>query len=182
MPFVLPSDPVAGATAPASWGDAVRDALNFLANRPACRLTNSTPTPLPHGVVTDLPFNTERYDTDGMHSTTTNTHRIRFNTAGLYLVVGQVTIQQNATGSRALNMDLRGPVSPAATIASVLHTAGSAGFSKRLIVSTVWKFLIGDEVSIAAFQDSGVTLNAEPADAFGYELSATWIGTGNVPT
>ena len=38
MPFVLPSDPVSGQIASVTWGDAVRDALNYLANKPSCRV------------------------------------------------------------------------------------------------------------------------------------------------
>ena len=47
-------------------------------------------------------FDTERFDTDTIHSTSTNTSRLTINTGGKYLIGGAVTFTANATGQRQL--------------------------------------------------------------------------------
>jgi hypothetical protein len=94
VPTVL--DPTAGDPLSASAFDAgVRDPLNWvLQNKPRVRVSNTAGLPITSGTI--LTWNQESYDTDTMHSTVTNTSRITFITAGMYIV--SVTIQYpNAT-------------------------------------------------------------------------------------
>src|SRR3990172_9597691 len=49
-----------------------------------CRAHHSVDLAIPHNAITALTFDSERADTDTMHSTSTNTGRITFTTAGLY--------------------------------------------------------------------------------------------------
>jgi hypothetical protein len=61
---------------------------------PMCRLFNSA-TVTPYTTNTAITWNSESYDTDDMHSTSVNTSRITFQTAGVYLCTA--TIRTDAT-------------------------------------------------------------------------------------
>lgn len=62
-----------------------------LAIIPACRLTRtSTSQAISRNTFTAITFDSEAFDTDSMHSTSSNTSRITINTAGLYLFSGFV--------------------------------------------------------------------------------------------
>lgn len=66
---------------------------------PRCRVTNSANwTSTTSGTFT-LTFDTESYDNDTMHSTSTNTSRITFTTAGTYGVRGQVVFSDHYSGN-----------------------------------------------------------------------------------
>lgn len=65
-----------------------------------CRVYNSGNQSISNATWTALTFDSEVYDTDGMHSTSTNTSRLTCVTAGKYLVHAAVTFAANATGSR----------------------------------------------------------------------------------
>lgn len=55
-----------------------------------CLAYNSTTQSITGGATTVLTFDSETYDNDNMHSTSSNTGRITFNTAGAYTVIGYV--------------------------------------------------------------------------------------------
>lgn len=148
---------------------------HFQANPPACRAYNNANVNVPNATVVTIPLNSERFDTNGMHSTSVNTSRITFVTAGLYIVTGHLDIQTNAAGIRFVGIELNGSSELAWQIAP-----GRASGGTVISVSTVYKFVAGDYVELLAFQDSGGTLAAQytVGQAFGNELSATWIGIG----
>lgn len=179
MPFVLPSDPVTGQIAPVTWGDAVRDALNYLANPPACRVYNNAA--LSHTstgnwqVLSGL--NSERYDTDTMHSTVTNTGRITINTAGVYELFGCIEFAANATGIRGIRLAINGNTATG-DIASNYWPSNGAVIGTALSISSIWKFAVGEYVEVAAFQNSGGNLAIQRLDSASPEFAATWIGLG----
>lgn len=172
MPFVLPSDPSPGNVAPASWGDAVRAGLNYLANPPACRVYNSAALAVAHGVSTVLTFNSERFDTDSMHSTSVNTGRITINTAGVYQVAAMTEWQANVTGIRQLMIRLNG------TTWIVGSSAKGDAASSPLSVSTIEKFVAGDYLEVLGWQNSGASVNVLRNANQSPEFAAAWIGLG----
>lgn len=92
-------------TTPASWsvGESptaaklnthIRDNLAWLHDSiPTVSLYADAPQTITNATWTTLLFPTETYDNDTMHSTSSNTGRITVATAGIYLVVGQVTFE-----------------------------------------------------------------------------------------
>lgn len=66
----------------------------------SCNISNSARQIVPNATWTTLTFDTEDHDTDGMHSTASNTERITFNLAGKYLVWLNVAWFQSLTGRR----------------------------------------------------------------------------------
>jgi len=72
-----------------------------------CSLTNTTTQNMASGAQYTVLFDSERYDTDGFHSTSTNTDRITIPTGkgGYYLVFGvQSSILANNTGQTAVKL------------------------------------------------------------------------------
>ena len=177
MPFVLPSDPSPGNVAPASWGDAVRDGLNYLANPPACRVYHSATQSLPDAVDTVLAFNSERFDTDSMHSTSSNTNRITFNTDGLYVVCASAAI---ATGGDYVQTYGYFRTSTGAIIGTLAVTQGSVIAGPFFSGSTIWKFSVGQYVEVLLRQDNtaNAARNVLASASYQAEFAALWVGLG----
>lgn len=178
MPFVLPSDPVTGATAPVTWGDAVRDGLNYLANPPACRAYHNTTQSLTDNTETTVLFNAERYDTDTMHSTSTNTGRITFNTAGLYVVGFLIEVAAAADYTLCYTSLRLNGTTP--LFEDVSYADPVAAANVHLGGTTVYKFAAADYVEIRAYQDNtaNAARNITNAANRSPEFWATWIGLG----
>lgn len=69
---------------------------------PSCRVYLSSDQALANDTTVDIVWGTEDYDTDAIHSTTTNTTRLTVPTgmAGLWSIEGVVYIEGNANGRR----------------------------------------------------------------------------------
>jgi len=79
-------NPAAGTIPPAAWGDQIRDNFEFLIDPPAVSVYNSAVQALTAGNLTVLTADSEFYDNDSMHSTSTNTSRITCVTDGRYML------------------------------------------------------------------------------------------------
>ena len=170
----LPADPSDGQVAPASWGDAVRDLLNFHNNVPACRLYRATDQTITNNDATQwISFSNERYDTDNMWAAGSPTI-ITINTAGLYLFTCRVFFVVNGTGIRelVLNHSVDG------NIDYDTQPAPSATQGMMLSVATVWKCAAATTVRVRAFQNSGAGLNIARFANWSQEFTATWLGNG----
>jgi len=103
-----------------------------------------------------LTFNSETYDTDTIHDTSTNTGRLTCKTAGIYLIVGSVRWEANATGERLVKIDLGG----VGSIGYVQNQAvASAGETTAQIVTTIYNLAVNQYVELAVYQLSLATLN-----------------------
>jgi len=104
---------------------------------------------------TAITFNSERYDTDNIHSTVSNTSRLTCQTAGKYIIVGQVKIDNNVTGYRICRIVLGG--STVLSVARELNpTTASAA---NLIVTTIYDLATSNYVELEVWQNSGGSLN-----------------------
>lgn len=142
---------------------------------PACRVHHSAVQSIPNNTETPLLFNSKRYDTDSMHSTSVNTSRITLNTAGLYVVSGNIQWAANATGPRQIGIRLNGGT----YLAIELDPSAGASIVHQQNVTTVYKFAATNYVELVAYQASGAALNSNAAGNYSPEFSATWIGSGD---
>lgn len=173
MPYTTPTTITTGQfiTAALMNSDWVEN-IKFLANPPTCRVYNSSALSIPNGGETVLTFNSENHDVDSMHSTSVNTSRITFNTAGVYVVTLQVDFVTNGTGMRYAYIEH----STAGAIGLVGCPAnGSIGTA--LTVTTQFKVAAGSYVQAKAWQNSGGSLNIS-ANAYSPVFAATWVGQG----
>ncbi len=103
---------------------------------------------------TTLLFDSERWDTDTIHSTTTNTGRLTCNTAGIYTIAANVSFANNATGLRLVKIVLNG-----ATVICLDMRAALSGSDTHMALSTQYNLAAGDYVECVAWQSSGGNLN-----------------------
>lgn len=179
MPYVEPTSRATGyLVTAANWNQDVVDNVSFLANPPACRVYHNTTQSIAHGVFQAVVFNSERFDTDSMHSTASNTSRITINTAGLYLVTGHTEF---VTATDYTEHLVGFKVNGSTFIAFVRDKdPGTASDTRLYSVATTWKFAATDYVELFVFQGNGAAAarNLSGTAAYGTEFSATWIGRG----
>lgn len=179
-PYGTPRTWSAGERPTASQFNAeIRDWVSALANPPSCRVYHNTTQSLAHATETTLAFNSERYDTDTMHDTSTNNSRITFNTAGLYQVNACIEIANSTDYTFffafiALNAGLT------ALVAAGSQMADAADLIPILTMSTVYKFAAGDFIQVRAQQNNGASAarNLTANSNRSPEFSATWLGKG----
>jgi len=124
-----------------------------LGTNPSCRAYNKGNLVTGTGAWTWLTFDNERFDTDNIHSVMVNTGRLTCNTAGKYIIMGNVYWETNATGVRILQIRVNG--GSAIGIASMVP----GNFTAYHIVSTLYDLAVTDYVELGAYQNSGGNLN-----------------------
>lgn len=146
-------------------------------NPPACRVYNNANQSINDNAETTVAFNSERYDTDGMHDTVTNNSRITFNTAGLYVVSFNGAFPGGAdysviyayvrlNGATDIVLDQRTPSTFVANLA--------------LLLFTTYKFAAGDYIEVRVYHDNtaNTARNLLTVANFTPEFSAVWVGLG----
>lgn len=170
MPYSDPQlthNPATSTIAPAAWGDVIRDDLEFLIDPPTCSVYNSAAVSVPTSTGTTLNANSENFDSDGLHSTVTNSSRITAQTGGRYLGTASVQFAANVTGIRQVQFLLNGsPI--VASVARGPGFTGSDSFVKTFIAVVLAP---GDFIEVSAFQASGVSLNTTLVEFFAQFLT-----------
>lgn len=130
------------------------DVPAVLADPPTAQAYNASNLAIAHNTATTLTLNSEAYDTDTMHSTSANTGRITFTTAGVYIVTLDVVWKNHATGDRSVAIRKNGTD----TLASDTKDAGGADLSVGHAISILEEFSAADYVEARVTQTSGVSL------------------------
>lgn len=172
MPYVPPATVVTGTPIASTWGNAVKAAADYLANPPACRAQRTTSQAIANITPTAVAFDSESFDTDSMHSTVTNTSRLTFNTAGLYIITASVMWESNATGTRDVWLQISGST----RISEAAQQANAADLTSHAL-SAIYKATAAQYVELIAYQSSGASRNVI-ASITQPHLAATWIGLG----
>lgn len=143
---------------------------------PACRVFHNANQNVTQFTPLVLAFNSERFDTDGMHSTVTNNSRITLNTAGIYVVTAGVAWNSNTAGRAEIFIRLNGSI----VIVDQENDGppGADGTQNGQAVGTTYKFAAGDFIEVVANQTGAATSVVNAVGNFSPEFSATWIGEG----
>lgn len=123
-------------------------------NRKLCRASGFAAQIIPTGVDTILTYTTEDSDTDNMLNLGVNNTIATVNTAGHYLVMGEVEFDVNATGDRYMHIVWSG-----GGFLINLRTRAVSGDLTRFSVSEVFNATAGQTFHLQVFQNSGVALN-----------------------
>jgi hypothetical protein len=125
--------------------------------QPRCSAYHNTTQSLTNLAWTWVEFNSEDFDTGGMHDTAVNNDRVTIPAggAGLYLIVGKVWFAANATGVRALNVVLNGNNS----VMQLGFAPAPGSDSTSCPIALLWPLSAGDYISVQAYQASGGALN-----------------------
>lgn len=123
----------------------------------ACKVRHSTTQSIPNSTETTVAFNTELYDTDGMHDTVTNNSRITPQTAGKYEFKANIIFDANAGGDlRRASIRKNGTI-----IIAVSSHRDVSGSGDDAVVVSVDEDMNGttDYVEVLAFHDEGAPLD-----------------------
>lgn len=123
---------------------------------PSCQAYHNAAISIPDEDGTVVTLNSERYDSDSMHSTVTNTSRLTFNTSGIYIVTFVCAFAGNTTGDRQALLRVNGSEFIAGHEKKALS---SAGLECGMQVTAVEFFCEDDYVEAVVKQDSTGALN-----------------------
>jgi hypothetical protein len=132
-----------------------RAALEVPRSRPpAVIVYHSASQSIANNTSTPVVFNTETDDPEAWHSTVTNPSRVTVTMAGLYLVIGYVPWEPNATGYRQASLAVNGGV-----VLSPMMPALGGGFGTNQQVTALFGIAAGDYIEMYAAQGAGIALN-----------------------
>jgi hypothetical protein len=119
------------------------------------RVYSSIVLTVPTSVYYSLPFDSEQFDTDSIHSVGAQT--LTCNTAGIYVLSGNMRYSYVITGARNIAIMVNN-----AYVAYNRYGPMVGAYTALLNISTIYQLNQGDTVILQAFQDSGanVTLSA----------------------
>lgn len=135
----------------------LRDNVAFLGSPPACSVYNSAPVSVANSTLTLLGANSENYDTDTMHSTSVNTSRITFTTAGRYQVSATVRFATDNDGVRAVEFLVDGATAYAIGVHQAAQVSDTVISGTRMFVLSAAQY-VEVRVSHAALNNINVTL------------------------
>jgi hypothetical protein len=138
-----------------------------------CKLYKSADQSCGNNADTDMTFDLELFDTDGFHSTSTNTARITIpaGKAGTYAFTGQVNFASNSSGQRWVTVEKVGT----GVIARTNLTAMS-GDTMWVQASGISSASVGDYFVLRVYQTSGGSINALGGYDSNTTFSATYLG------
>ncbi len=135
-------------------------------------LSDANQQTIANNTITVLTWDTEQFDTDAFHSTSSNTGRITIPAGknGKYLLIGQTTFAANASGDRELYLRKNG-----STIKTV-YTPATATVFPLLSFSAILDLTATDYVEMAVNQTSGGNLTAYKGTAGYGWFNAQYLG------
>lgn len=155
----------AGAVTPAKFGVI-----------PAARATKTGAQSVPDSTNTVLTFESESFDTAGLHSTTSGTETLTAPISGLYQVSAGVDWSDNSTGNRVLLIGAGPPSGQDIVASSTTKGSSHATFPTLQSASSLVKLAAGDLVFVVVDQDSGGSQSVSAGDDT--SLTMHWVGPG----
>lgn len=143
-----------------------------------CSLYKTANQSISHDTITQVTFDSEAFDTDGFHSTTSNTSRITIPTGkgGKYLFTFQTQWDLNGTGDRSIYYYKNGTNGTA----MVRYSIVSGSYYTIQNASIVLDLVAGDYIEMYVLQSSGGNLNilydTNTAQSSRIRFSASYLG------
>lgn len=157
----------------ALWNANVKALGDFVTGKPIFSGIANTAQSIPNNVFTAMTIDTEVFDSDGGHSTTTNTSRYTCQVAGIYLLTGNVVLPASGTGTRGAEFNLNGTT---AINGSEQLIAPSPGFATTIAPTPTYvRLAVGDYVQLMGFQNSGSPIVTTTVGAAMTYFSVEWI-------
>ena len=154
-----------GATAP-EWG-----AASSTPTFSGASVYKSAILTIANNTGTAVTFGNEDFDTDGYHSTVTNTSRMTIPSGkdGKFLVIGRISYVGNNTGVRQARIYKNGNL-----MTLTVATPSSSGCN--LETSGIFSAVAGDYFEVYTFQTSGGNLDTEGASVHNDALYIEYLG------
>lgn len=173
MAWTTPTTRATGVLVTASiWNTDLVDNLAWLHDPPACRVYNSGNISISSGTPTALTFDTERFDTDAIHDTGSNTSRLTAKTAGVYIIAGSIEFASapNSAGYVAIKH------SPSGNLIAYQSIPNNA--NARAVAACIYKLAVNDYVELVVNQNTGGPININAVAAYSPEFEMAWTGAG----
>jgi hypothetical protein len=138
---------------------------------PQARVYNSAALTITNNTATVVTFDSERFDSGGLHSTTANTGRLTAPISGLYHFGVSIEWPANVAGIRQILLRLNG----ATFVAADIRSAAAAGGIEHT-VSTVYQLAATDYIETVVVQTSGGNLNVNAAANYSPEFWMYRVG------
>ena len=152
--------------------------LKWAAPAPAgfkgCSVYNSATISLANNTLVALTFDSENYDTDAFHSTSSNTGRITIpaGLGGKYLINGIISYDGGGAGFRRIDILKNGTL---IVYGANFALPNSAGGTNVIPYGAVLDLVATDYVSISVNQESGGTINTGSGASL-LAFNATYLG------
>ena len=155
----------------------IGDDLKFLKNVDRARAYKSSAQTVANTSWEAVALQSEDYDTNGLHSTSTNTSRLTSQTDGWYLVTGQVQWDQDGNGYRRLSIRKNDTSSDATSGTQWARQDIQPNGSDNTFVQifSVVYLAVSDHVRMFAYQNSGGGLNINTGSGSTW-FAMTWLG------
>jgi len=136
------------------------------------RVFKSATQSISNSTVTDLTFDSETFDTDGFHSTSTNTDRLTVpaGKAGKYLVVGKMSFAGGLNGIRQVYIYKN------TSVYDYLSWWNTSNNNADTMITTIVDLAVGDYVKMAVWQNNGGSLNANAGSGADTNFSMEYLG------
>jgi hypothetical protein len=138
---------------------------------PRARVYSSSSFTTATGVGTSLVMNSERFDSNSVHSTVTNTERLTVPSGGdgMYLIGAGISWAANAAGQRNTAILLNNTTQ----IGLDVRTASAVAITQD--VNTLYKLAATDYVAVNVNQNSGGNLVVNAGANYSPELYMAWL-------
>jgi len=125
---------------------------------------------IPNDTPTFLVFNSELYDTDGIHDNVTNNSRLTCKTAGKYVITLTLSWSTSPFGYRAISVFLNG------VLALAYHSTPVNPGVFRQSIATIYDLAVGDYVEASGFHTMGGVLTVSSSANFSPHFAMQRIG------
>lgn len=137
---------------------------------PSCKVYKTTNTTVANNTLTFISFNAEYYDSDTMHSTSVNSNRITFTTAGVYIVNFVCAFNKDDDGMRKALIRKNGTD----TLGADEKPTGDVDLIVGHSVIVIEEFSAADYVEAGVRHTAGGNLLLL-AESYSPTFSATWL-------
>jgi hypothetical protein len=179
MVWTTPRTWVATNTLPAaSLNTDIRDNTNFLRSAHACRVYKSATQTVTSGNFDVVSFNTEDYDTDGLHDNVTNNARITIPTGfgGTWLLVFHADVDADATGHTRFQCVIRKNAAGASGGGTLLQATSVTGHTNAQDGEALTLVPLVATDYVEAFFNSTSEARVLGAGVNGSSLTALYLG------
>ena len=128
------------------------------------RVYNSGVQGINSGVWTAVTFDSERYDTNGIHDPGVNPSRLTCQTAGTYNITAHIAWPHSLTNNRGVRIRLNGTTIIAG---QCINSSGNAEISN----DTIYKLAVSNYVEMLVYQSTGVPMNTGVAGNYSPEFA-----------
>jgi len=135
------------------------------------RVYHSTTQEIANIDLATLAFDSERYDTDTIHDTTTNNSRLTCKTAGKYIISAAIGFFHNATGVRRVEI-----YHSSGVILGKQDVHSLSDMDHYCTVTAIWDLAVNEYVEVRVYQSSGGALNVLKSSHYSAEFMMQRIG------